>query len=77
MTTDTPAESVSVAEAARRLGCSRDTVYAAIKAEDMPAIKLTPHCIRIPRAAFERYIRGEWTKPVTPPQPRDLIRKVG
>lgn len=52
-------EYVPVAEAARRLGCSRDTVYAGIRAGTIPALKLTPNCIRIPRVAFERYIRGD------------------
>lgn len=65
--TDTPAtEYVPVAEAARRLGCSRDTVYAAIKAGTLPAIKLTPNCIRIPRVAFERHIRGDMPANIVP-----------
>lgn len=52
-------EYVTIAEAARRLGCSRDTVYAGIRAGTIPAIKITPNCIRIPRAAFDQLMRGE------------------
>lgn len=59
----TPTEYVPIAEAARRLGCSRDTIYAGIKAGTIPAIKVTPHCLRIPRRAFDQMFEATTYRP--------------
>lgn len=55
-TTDLPMgekEIVSIAEAARRLGVSRSTVYSGVKTGEIPAVKIGKRRI-ISRVAFER-----------------------
>jgi len=45
---------VSPAEAAAELGVSRSSVYRAVQAGSLPAVRLQPlGCLRIPAAALE------------------------
>jgi excisionase family DNA binding protein len=48
---------VSVAEAGRLLGYSRNTTYEAIQRGELPVIKLGRK-MRVPRAAIERLLSG-------------------
>ncbi len=45
---------ISVAEAARELGVSRQSVYRAIESGHVPVVRLEPRCaVRIPASALE------------------------
>ncbi len=47
---------VSIAEAARLLGCSTSTVYEGIRRGDIPSLKIAEKRTIIPRKAFERML---------------------
>lgn len=54
---------ITVPEAAAILGIGRDTAYQAVRAGDLPAIRLCG-AIRIPTAALERLLAGDDTHDV-------------
>lgn len=47
---------LTIDEAAEMLGVSRDTVYRAVRAGQIPTLKLGARRLVIPRAAFERML---------------------
>lgn len=51
-------DTLTVPEAAERLGISRNAGYEAVKRGELPSIKIGK-LILIPRAAFERMLAGE------------------
>ena len=53
---------VSVDEAARLLGCARNTAYEAVARGDLPSIRLGRK-IRVPRVALERMLDPAAAKP--------------
>jgi len=53
-------ETIGVPEVMRRLGCCRSTVYQGVKQGDIPGFTIGRKVV-IPREAFERMLRGEWT----------------
>ena len=61
------AETVSVGEAARRLGVGRSTAYAAVARGEIPALRFGRRLV-VPCAALDRLLRGE-TK--VQPRPED------
>jgi excisionase family DNA binding protein len=59
---------VSVEEAGRILGYSRNTAYEAVKRGELPVIRLGGRKIRVPRAALLRMLdRAPRTADLTPP----------
>ena len=50
---------LTVKEAAQELGVSEKIVYAGVKSGLIPKLALPGRLIRIPRAKFEQYKRGE------------------
>jgi len=53
-------EIVRVTEVMRRLGCCRSTVYQGVKQGSIPGFTIGRKVV-IPREAFERMLRGEWS----------------
>lgn len=53
-------ETVTIQDAARRVGCDWRTMDAAIKQGRLPVLRLGK-TRRIPRAALERFLAGEYT----------------
>jgi excisionase family DNA binding protein len=49
---------MTIPEAAKRLGIGRSAAYAACKAGVLPSIKIGRRCL-VPRAALERFLAGE------------------
>ncbi len=52
-------ETETVEEVARRLGIGRDLAYRAVRAGDIPSIRIGRR-ILVPKAELERLLRGEW-----------------
>jgi excisionase family DNA binding protein len=49
---------VSIAEAARRIGCSRWRLYRLIEADKFPpAVRMGPRCIMVNIAMLDEYMR--------------------
>ena len=49
---------VSVEEAGKALGCSRNTAYEAVRRGEIPVIRIGK-LLRVPKAALERLLNGE------------------
>jgi excisionase family DNA binding protein len=55
---------ITVEEAGKALGVCRNTAYAAVKAGEIPSIKIGRRVL-VPRIAFERMLEGAGQKPGT------------
>ena len=51
-------QTVSVEEAAKILGYSRNTAYEAVKSGQLPVIRIGGRKIRVPKVALERILAG-------------------
>jgi excisionase family DNA binding protein len=58
MTDSSKRQTISVSEAAERLGISRNHAYEAAKSGEIPTIKIGKRVL-VPLAAFERLLAGE------------------
>ena len=54
----TPPETMTVEEAARRLGISKSSAYEALKRAEVPGLHIGGRWV-VPRARFERFLRGD------------------
>ena len=64
MTTSDGRLTITVAEAATRLGIGRNAAYEAARAGLIPSIRIGKRVL-IPIAAFERMLQGETTRQLT------------
>jgi len=58
---DGTADVISVREAGRRLGLSKNTAYAAANRGEIPVIRIGS-LLKVPRVAFERMLEGVTAK---------------
>lgn len=63
-TTEPLAEFITIAEASRRIGISRDCMYRALKAGDVPGGQRFAGRWVIARAPFEAWLTGDERKPI-------------
>ena len=54
----TPAETITVADAARRLGISKSLAYEALARKEVPGLHIGGRWV-VPRLQFERFLTGE------------------
>lgn len=55
-------ETLTVAEAAQVLGISRGAAYRAVRAGDIPSLRIGERIV-VPRAALDRYLQGDTNNP--------------
>ena len=56
------AETITVDEAAKALGISRNAAYAGVRANEIPSIRIGRRVL-VPKVAFERMLEGAGHKP--------------
>ena len=54
-----------VSQVAESLQLSRATVYSLVREGKLPAIRISPRRIVIPRASLSKFLETEVTKPIT------------